>query len=251
LNAMARRAERPRRSVITLLGRLAAGISVVLRPVWPQRLRSQLALVLAAYLLAAGGVFVSLDGTVPYPKSIIVDFYAYGLFAVTLGAAVALTLARTPLAVTWAFGAFSFSAVLIYLRFGAPDAAFTQLLTMALFITLMTVSAPRLENGSHPRRGPFAVTLDVLIGVAVGGAVTALLLAVTAAPFDESVGTYLSQAAPSQGHARTNVNAILSDIRAFDSLAKIAAVLVAGIAALLVLKRSTALAVRVKQEIVP
>jgi multicomponent Na+:H+ antiporter subunit A len=129
-------------------------------------------------------------------------------------------------------GAVGIGVALIFIIYGAPDVAITQLLVETLVVVLFAVAAlklPRLEPGSF--RLP-----DAALAAGVGVTVTAVLLAVTAGPLDREITTYFETAAWPEAYGRNIVNVILVDFRALDTFGEIAVVAVAALSAFALLK---------------
>ena len=74
------------------------------------------------------------------------------------------------------------------------------------------------------------------LSAAIGGLVTALLLAVLATPMDLRLSDWFGAASWPEAHGRNIVNVILVDFRAIDTFGEIAVVVVAAISAYALLK---------------
>jgi multicomponent Na+:H+ antiporter subunit A len=132
-------------------------------------------------------------------------------------------------------GAVGIGVALIFIIYGAPDVAITQLLVETLVVVLFAVAAlklPRLDAGGRKTHRP----LDAVLAIAVGGTVTAVLLAVTAGPIDRDITTYFESVAWTEAFGRNIVNVILVDFRALDTFGEIAVVAVAALSAFALLK---------------
>jgi multicomponent Na+:H+ antiporter subunit A len=164
-----------------------------------------------------------------------------GLGAVTWlqAAPVALILAGTGLAVVTSsrlaaaagLGVVGVGAALVFLLFGAPDVAITQLLVETLTVVLLAVALLRL-----PRLAPDWRPGHAALSAAVGAIVALALLAVLREPFDRRLSDWFETASWPEAHGRNIVNVILVDFRALDTFGEIVVVAVAAVAALALLR---------------
>jgi multicomponent Na+:H+ antiporter subunit A len=200
-------------------------------------LRRYLTFTFATLALAVGGTLLARDGlawpgqlaTVPPHALVIV-----GLIAA--GSAVPL-LAESRLAVITALGVAGIGISLLFLLFGAPDVAMTQLLVETLFVVIVAVvllRLPPLYGRSHPRRRGRG--FDVVVAIATGATVSCVLLATISAPLDLTLSQWFAAESYPSAHGRNIVNVILVDFRALDTMGEITVVAVAGWAAYALLK---------------
>jgi len=133
-------------------------------------------------------------------------------------------------------GTVGIGVALIFLIFGAPDVAVTQLMVESLSAVLFGIALLRLP-GLTERRSRSRRAFHWLIAGAVGVSVTLILLAITAHPPDRQLATYFEENAFSLAHGLNIVNVILVDFRAFDTFGELSVVLLAGIGAWALLKR--------------
>jgi multicomponent Na+:H+ antiporter subunit A len=132
-------------------------------------------------------------------------------------------------------GAVGIGVALIFIIYGAPDVAITQLLVETLVVVLFAVAAlrlPRLDAGGRKVHRP----LDAVLALAVGATVTVVLLAVTTGPIDRDITAYYETAAWPEAYGRNIVNVILVDFRALDTFGEIAVVVIAALSAFALLK---------------
>ncbi len=127
---------------------------------------------------------------------------------------------------------------LIFLMYGAPDVALTQLLVETLTVIIVAVVLLRLpdlqarECGDRPLR-----IADGLLAVAAGTVVAVMLINATQLPLDRDVTAYYEQHSLLAAHGRNIVNVILVDFRALDTLGEITVVALAGLAAFALIRR--------------
>ncbi|WP_232831498.1 hydrogen gas-evolving membrane-bound hydrogenase subunit E [Pseudogemmobacter bohemicus] len=151
------------------------------------------------------------------------------------GAGLALT-PHSRIANIAGIGTVGIGVALIFLIFGAPDVAMTQLMVESLAAVLFGIALLRLP-GLSERRSPGRRALHWLISGAAGLAVTLLLLAITAHPPDRQLATWFEENAFTRAHGLNIVNVILVDFRAFDTFGELTVVLLAAIGASALLKR--------------
>ena len=125
-------------------------------------------------------------------------------------------------------GAVGFGVSGVFVAFGAPDLALTQLLVETFTIGLFAFVLSRLprrfgrDPGSISR--PVRVAVAVLVGIFVFGAA---LLTTTVTP-DRSVAAFYADESRAAG-GRNVVNVILTNFRALDTLGEITVLAAAGI----------------------
>ncbi len=156
---------------------------------------------------------------------------------------VALILAGTLLTLTTSsriaaiagLGAVGIGVALIFIIFGAPDVAITQLLVETLVVVLFAEAAlrlPKLDPGGRKIHRP----LDAALAIGVGAVVTVVLLMVTSGPLDLRLTEYFQTASWPEAYGRNIVNVILVDFRALDTFGEIAVVAIAALSAYAILK---------------
>ena len=129
-------------------------------------------------------------------------------------------------------------AALIFLVYGAPDLALTQLLVETLTLIIVAIVLLRLPPldktaGAHSPGRWF----DALVAVGTGTLVAALTLAVTGGPLDRQLTDFFEQNSAIAAHGRNIVNVILVDFRSLDTLGEIVVVATAGLAGFSLLAR--------------
>lgn len=130
-----------------------------------------------------------------------------------------------------AAGTVGFGAAVVFLLGGAPDLAFTQFSVEALAIVILLAIIGRMPfRDSDPRRTPQRVR-DAAVATAFGAMFAAVMLAVVALPFDESLSDFFRQASYPEAHGRNLVNVIIVDFRALDTLGEITVLALAALAA--------------------
>jgi len=194
------------------------------------RLRDYLSVVFFT-LAAALAVTFAATGALRLPDAWPDILAKHGAVAILIGAGTIMTvLTRSRMVAICALGVVGVGVALIFMMFGAPDVAITQLLVETLVVVLVAVvmlKLPRLTaRGPRPSRWR-----DAVLSVAVGAGVAATLLAAVQGPLDRSITTFFEQASVPEAYGRNIVNVILVDFRALDTFGEIAVVAVAAIAA--------------------
>jgi multicomponent Na+:H+ antiporter subunit A len=189
-------------------------------------------------LVGWGGGLAPLLPVLQAVTALEVRFYELGLAGLILLAAVAVTLARSSLAAVAALGVAGYSVALLFLLFGTPDLAMTQILVESLTVILFVLAFYHLPDFARLSPPP-ARLRDALVALASGALVTVLVLLAIGIQWSPSIAGYFVEAALPLGHGRNIVNVILVDFRALDTLGEITVLGVAavGVYALLKLPR--------------
>lgn len=164
-----------------------------------------------------------------------IDVRALGFLAL-IGGAAATILAKTLFSAVVSSGLVGFAAALLFLFFGAPDVALTQFAVETLLVVILCFALTRLTISTRDDRKPRDKAKDGAIALACGGAVTALLLAILALPFDDRLSEWFGQASFLEAKGRNVVNVILVDFRALDTLGEITVLAIAAFAVLALLR---------------
>lgn len=195
---------------------------------------------LTIVLVVVGLVGFALLGRGPLPPLLLpLDVRAHEVATaviIVVAALVAIT-TRSRLSAIAALGIVGYGVALIYVLFGAPDLAMTQILietlTVILFV-LVLYHLPRFAilstRGSRIRDAAIAGTAGVLMA--------GLTLAAFSVQNDVPLSDFFGETSYPEGHGRNVVNVILVDFRAMDTLGEITVLATAalGIYALLRLR---------------
>ena len=156
-----------------------------------------------------------------------------GLVLVMIVATIVAVTATAYMTVLVSLGVVGFGIALIFVYFGAPDLAITQLLveTLTVVLFMFVISRlPPLKNISSR-----AVRLrDAILAGTFGCLMMLLVLKAVTIQFDNPISENLAAMSYPEANGRNVVNVILVDFRAMDTLGEIVVVAVAalGIAAL-------------------
>ncbi|MBN3573204.1 hydrogen gas-evolving membrane-bound hydrogenase subunit E [Vibrio neptunius] len=166
-----------------------------------------------------------------------VNFYEASIALLLILAALVCTITTSRLLAVSALGVVGFMTTLVFMLYSAPDVAKTLLLVetlMVIFVLLLIRHIPGLltvAQHSMPRK-----LLHGTIASVIGLSVTALLIQITSQPLDSTLADFFAQNSVPGGHGRNIVNVILVDFRAFDTLGEVIVVVMAGIAAVSLVK---------------
>jgi len=166
-----------------------------------------------------------------------IPVYEWGVVLFVAAGAVLPILVRSRLAAIGGLGVVGSGVALIFLFYGAPDVAITQLLVEVLFLVIMAVillKLPRFVGQAHPGRA--GRTRDLVLAAAGGLVMTLLLLAVLDSPMSLHLTRFFESASVPDAHGRNIVNVILVDFRALDTLGEIIVVAVAALGAFALIK---------------
>jgi multicomponent Na+:H+ antiporter subunit A len=130
----------------------------------------------------------------------------------------------------------------LFLVWGAPDLALTQILVETLTLVIFVLVLRHLPERFEPVRWRAGNGIRALISIVVGLFVTgfALIASQERAGINATAIEYLERSVPEAG-GQNVVNVILTDFRAFDTLGEIAVLCVAamGIASLVLAGRGS------------
>ena len=150
------------------------------------------------------------------------------LGAVVAAAAIGAARAQRRMAAVLLLGVVGYAVAGIYVTFGAPDLALTQVLVETLTVALFALVLAKLPRrfGIEPRSLSRRIRLSV--AALVGGFVTTAAVLVTTVDPERSVADEYLALAPEAGGTNV-VNIILTNFRALDTLGEITVLAAAGI----------------------
>jgi len=166
--------------------------------------------------------------------------YEWGVLALAAIGLVLVVVARTRLLAIVCMGVQGAALALIFLLFGAPDLAFTQLMVEVLSVVVLTFVMTRLRLDDRDPRPFEDWARDGTLAVVCGVGVSLLLMLVLTGPYDPRLSDFFAATSVPVAHGHNIVNVILVDYRGFDTLGEIAVVMTAGIAILTLLRRRKA-----------
>jgi len=163
---------------------------------------------------------------------------AVGLVILILAATVIVLTAKRRLAAICGLGGVGAGVALIFLVFGAPDLALTQLMVETLTVIIVSLVLPRLPSLNREKKQPLRRRIiRAGLCVTVGFLVTAMLMGIGQSPLDRSLTAYYETQSYLAAHGRNIVNVILVDFRALDTLGEITVVVLAAWAGIALLRK--------------
>ncbi len=164
-------------------------------------------------------------------------FYEWGAVAMAAIGVLMVLAARTRLGAIIALGVQGLAVALIFMLFGAPDLAFTQLMVETLSVVILALVMTRLRLSAQDPRPFEDLARDGVLALLIGAATSVLLLRVLQGVFDGRLSEFFAKTSVEIAHGHNIVNVILVDYRGLDTLGEISVVMTAGIAALALLRR--------------
>lgn len=177
-----------------------------------------------------------IDGLPPMPEMPQLTFYEWGVMLIALLGLIAVVVAHTRLIAIVSLGIQGFAVALIFILFGAPDLAFTQLMVETLSVVILALVMTRLHLEQRDSRVLEEVLRDATIAIVCGAGITLLLVSILQYPFDARLTELFAQTSVPIAHGRNVVNVILVDYRGLDTFGEIAVVMTAGIAVLALIR---------------
>lgn len=189
-----------------------------------------------AFMAAAVGAALALAPPAPLAWSGPGDPAVAAAAALVVAACIAACRIGDAFAMLLASGVAGLGSALLFVLLQAPDVALTQLLVEVAFVVVIASILLRLRAlAPGPRRdAPVVPRLVVALGVA--GVLSWLLLRTGSAPLDPAVADAMSALSVPAAHGHNVVNVVLVDFRAVDTLAEVAVVALALVAALPLLR---------------
>jgi multicomponent Na+:H+ antiporter subunit A len=197
-------------------------------------LGTYLVIVIGTTVLLAGGVLLDRVGwpTMRFDEARVHEVLA--ALAMVAGA-VLVVRARSALFAVASLGIVGYGLALLFLFFGGPDLALTQLaietLTVILFVLVLR-RLPPLRSLSSPSKR----TRDAIVALSGGAVMTGIVLATAATYHPAPLRTYFAEASVPLAHGRNVVNVILVDFRALDTLGEITVLAVAALGVLALMR---------------
>jgi multicomponent Na+:H+ antiporter subunit A len=189
-------------------------------------------MVAAAFLAAAAWGFLRYGPALPQVVPPDLAVREWVLVAVIAAAVAVVLLTRVLLLAICALGIVGAGLALVFLSFGAPDLALTQLLVETLTVVIVSIILLRLPGlGRREKGGRGKRLLDSLLAAGTGAMVTTLLLAVLQTDLDRTITEFYEKKSYVAAHGKNIVNVILVDFRSLDTLGEITVVAAAGLAA--------------------
>jgi multicomponent Na+:H+ antiporter subunit A len=185
----------------------------------------------AVFTVTAAGIWWSNGGPVWQALMLpVLRFSQWLLVAVMAVAVVVVVTARSSILAVCALGMVGGGAALLFLVYGAPDLALTQLLVETLTLIIVSIVLLRLPGLKQADTGPRRRWLDGAVALGTGTLLAALTVAATRGSIDRQLTTFFEQNSALAAHGRNIVNVILVDFRSLDTMGEIVVVATAGLA---------------------
>ncbi len=198
-------------------------------------LHNYLVIITATTILLTGFTLLYQVGvfrTFPWPS---VRFYEVILAFLMLAAALAVTRSRSRLAAVAALGVVGYGVALIFILFGAPDLAMTQILIETVTVILLVLILYHLPGFERLSDRPARIR-DAVIAIGAGALMTALVLISSSTRPSNNISAYYIENSVPLAHGRNIVNVILVDFRALDTMGEITVLSLAAIGVYALLK---------------
>lgn len=163
--------------------------------------------------------------------------YEWGVVLLAVLGLAAVLIAQSRLIAILSLGIQGTALALIFLLFGAPDLAFTQLMVEILSVVILTIVMTNLRLDARDHRPFEDWARDGTLAVVCGAGVSLLLMLVLSGALDTRLSDFFTATSVPIAHGANIVNVILVDYRGFDTLGEISVVMGAGIAILALLRR--------------
>jgi multicomponent Na+:H+ antiporter subunit A len=207
------------------LVRLAAAQTRVLQSGY---LRQYLVVTIVATVALVGGtLMLFVDLPVRLPVGTLAS-YEILLLVMILGSTAVAVRTESRLGAVAALGITGYAVALVYLNFGAPDLAMTQVAIETLTVMLFLLALRNVPS-VHFRGSRVGRARSALVALSAGTVMGALVLVATTATHPDPVSGFFLERALPDGHGRNVVNVILVDFRALDTLGELAVLSIAGV----------------------
>ena len=187
--------------------------------------------IISVFTLTTIGVWLkngAILGSIPLPRLPLSQWIL--VFLMVAATAVVIATRHRVLSVC-ALGIVGSGAALVFLIYGAPDLALTQLLVETLTLIIVSLILWRLPPLAGPaRRAGWTRTTNALVAIASGTVIALLSLATTRGPIDLQLTEFFEHHSYLIAHGRNIVNVILVDFRGLDTLGEITVVATAALA---------------------
>jgi multicomponent Na+:H+ antiporter subunit A len=190
-------------------------------------LLTAIALVGAA-LIRHGGVEVGFGQPDVRPTEV-------SLGVLVLVAAFVAVRSQSRLGTVAALGVAGYGVAIIFLTFGAPDLAMTQVLIETLTVIVFVLVLYHLPGMTELPPSRWRLR-DGAVALAFGGLMTLLVVATLTPDVRETISAYFLEQSLPAAHGRNVVNVILVDFRALDTLGEIAVLALAGLGVFVLLR---------------
>jgi multicomponent Na+:H+ antiporter subunit A len=201
------------------------------------QLRSYVRVTVGAATLLIGYALVVSRGEFANGEVLPTGYFATVVVILMSVSAVAAVRARSRLSAILCLGGVGYSVALLFVAFGAPDLAITQLLVETLTVVLFSfviLKLPQIRNISRKRDS----RVDIVIASVAGLSMTLLAYQAVRVQAHESISPGIVALSATEAFGRNVVNVILVDFRALDTMGEILVLALAGLGVTALLARS-------------
>ncbi len=142
--------------------------------------------------------------------------------------ALATVVVRSRLAAVASLGVTGLAIAMLFVAFGAPDLAMTQIAVESLSVILLVLVFAGLAPVVR-RSGVVGRLRDAVVASAAGAVAAAAVIVAAGVRLDAEVARYYLESSVPLAYGRNVVNVILVDFRALDTMGEIVVVAVAGL----------------------
>jgi multicomponent Na+:H+ antiporter subunit A len=164
---------------------------------------------------------------------------AMGLTIFIAAATLVVAATRKRLTAICGLGSVGAGVALVFLIYGAPDIALTQLLVETLTVIIVSLILLRLPPLEF--QGPRTLlrrAVDIILSLAAGLLVAVLLMGITQGNLDRGLTAFYEAQSYLSAHGRNIVNVIIVDFRALDTLGEITVVVLAAWGCLALIRKT-------------
>ncbi len=205
------------------------------------QLFNYLIIIVATIVLTVGWALTSSGAVIPSWHPLTIGAWHGLLLMLMLISVAVVARSSSRLLALCGLGVIGAGVALIFLSFGAPDVALTQLLVETLTLIIAAIVFLRLPPISrHHHLGPGRRRLSLGVSIASGLLVAGLLIAVGQHDVDRTITAFYEQASYLKAHGRNIVNVILVDFRSLDTLGEIIVVASSALAGLALVRKGRA-----------
>jgi multicomponent Na+:H+ antiporter subunit A len=194
-------------------------------------LHRYLSIIIGAVVVGVGLPMITENHSAVALKNPVATIDEWLLIGIITLAVVAVVAAKTRLLAICCLGVVGAGIALLFLTYGAPDVALTQLLVETLTVIIVALVLLRLPDLDSRRSVPLSTRIgNTILAVSIGTLITVLILAVNHTELDLALTRFFEANSYIAAHGRNIVNVILVDFRSLDTLGEITVVALAGLA---------------------
>lgn len=199
-------------------------------------LKSYMVISISGFLLLLSVTFFSLEG-IPYSIDFSDVTFAQLILVMVMGiAALMAAFSSSLISSIIALGLIGFGMPLLYMMYGAPDLAITQILVETLTAVMFMAVIYKLPN-FRALTTTYKFIADFLFASLSGIVVTLLIMKAHALQLSQPVSEKMADISYIEAKGRNIVNVILVDFRALDTLGEITVLLIAVIGGAVLVKK--------------